>query len=196
MRKIKVRIWVSLLVLATSLLASLLTVVIGGMVESRGRKDVALVLGNKVHESGLPSARLIARLDHAALLYEKGLCDLIIVSGALGVEGHDEALVMRDYLLVKGVVESDVIADSDGWNTWDSALNARKITLEKGMDNPSIVAVSQYHHLLRCRLALRQAGFDDVTSSYARYYEWRDLYSILREVPACVKYLFLEVGND
>ena len=135
------------------------------------------------------TARLAARLDRAAQLYSNEACTYIIVSGATGVEGHDEAVVMKSYLVESGIPAKQIIVDSDGWNTWQSAVNAKRIAEELGMKKPSIVAVSQYFHLPRCRLLLKQAGFQDITSSYARYFELRDVYSTAREIPAYAKYL-------
>ena len=74
-------------------------------------------------------------------------------------------------------------------------MNAKRIAEENGITDPSIVAVSQYYHLARCRLLLKQAGFEDISSSYARYFEWRDLYSTAREVPAYLRYLILPNGS-
>ncbi len=57
-----------------------------------------------------------------------------------------------------------------------------------GQDIENVIAVSQYFHLPRCRLAFAEAGLEDVGASYARYLEWRDIYSIAREVPAVAAY--------
>ena len=173
------------------LILSATFIVVSGLIEDDAPKDIALVLGNKVNEDGTPSDRLAARLDRAAYLYDNDGCSIIIVSGAKGIEGHDEAVVMKNYLVQKGIPNEKVIVDSDGWNTWKSAVNAYRIADGMGLKKPSIVAVSQYFHLPRCRLLLKQAGFEDVASSYARYVEWRDVYSTAREIPAYGRYLIL-----
>jgi len=48
-------------------------------------------------ESGEPSPRLQSRLDKAFDLYSKNYFQQIIVSGGLGKEGFEEALVMTEY---------------------------------------------------------------------------------------------------
>ncbi len=114
---------------------------------------------NTVGPDGQPSPRLAARLDRALELHRQGMCARIIVSGGFGVEGFDEAVIMRNYLVGRGVSEEVVIVDSSGLTTRATA-----------------------------RLALQQAGIEKVGHASARYVEWRDVYSILREVPATAIY--------
>ena len=82
-----------LIVLIILFVLSAAFIVISGLIEDDSPKDIALVLGNKVNEDGTPSARLVARLDRASNLFFNDRCGLIIVSGATGVEGHDEAIL-------------------------------------------------------------------------------------------------------
>ena len=183
-----------ILLLVSPLLALLLaaaTITVAGLVESDQPKDFALVFGNKVERNGSPSPRLAARLDRAAHLYSQGLFGKVIVSGATGAEGHDEAVVMKAYLVEAGVPAANILVDSEGWDSWQSAVNARRIAEQLGEPEASVIAISQYFHLARCRVALRKAGFEDVSSSYARHVEVRDLYSIAREIPGYAKYLLI-----
>jgi vancomycin permeability regulator SanA len=149
--------------------------------------DVGLVLGNTVHPDGKPSARLAARLDRALELFKDGSVPLLIVSGAVGREGHDEATVMRDYLVGKGVPSERIIVDSDGRTTWASALNTHAIMHQRGMTR--LVVITQYFHVPRSKLAARRSGIPTVTGAHARHIEWRDFYSIAREVPGYLRYL-------
>jgi vancomycin permeability regulator SanA len=150
------------------------------------RCDVAVVFGNKVEKNGTPSARLRARLDAAVYLYGQGLCPVILVSGGIGKEGYDEAAVMRDYLLGKGIPAAKIISDNQGDNTMLTARNATAMAKQSGWH--SALAVSQYFHIPRTRMALRRAGFKRVDGYHARYSEWRDIYSIAREVVGFVVY--------
>ena len=43
--------------------------------------------------------------------------------------------------------------------------------------------------LLEVKLALKQAGIDQVYGFSPNYYEWRDVYATFREIPAYYKYL-------
>jgi uncharacterized SAM-binding protein YcdF (DUF218 family) len=66
-----------------------------------------------------------------------------------------------------------------------TARNAKAIVGNR----TSIIVVSQYFHLPRTRLAFSKAGFKHIGAAYPEYYELRDVYSLLREVPAFIYYL-------
>ncbi len=74
--------------------------------------EYAVVLGNQVYPSGKPSERLKARLERAAELFRDGTVKKIIVSGGLGKEGHDEAVVMKQFLQTLGIPPAAIILDS------------------------------------------------------------------------------------
>ncbi|MDB6139786.1 MAG: uncharacterized protein JWO94_2858 [Verrucomicrobiaceae bacterium] len=160
--------------------------VIDGLVDRLGHADAALVLGSKVEPNGRPSVRLQARLDRAVALYHEGRFSWVIVSGGIGKEGPDEAAVMRSYLMEKGVPGDHVLRDSHGDNTFASAQNTRAIAASRHFT--SIMIVSQYFHLPRSRLALRRCGITQVYTAHARLFEWRDIYSSLRETVGYVEY--------
>jgi|GEM_PF-4070836 len=80
-------------------------ITIDGLRDELEKVDVAIVLGNKVEVSGIPSPALKSRLDRALELYREGYLQHIIVSGGVGKEGHDEAYVMKGYLVDGGVPE-------------------------------------------------------------------------------------------
>lgn len=168
-------------------LAGTLALVGDGVRDRPGKADVGLVLGSKVERDGTPSARLRARLDTAVECYRASRFPAVIVSGGFGKEGFDEALVMRDYLVAQGIPAECVIVDSEGTTTYASARTMRRIARERKFK--SICVVSQYFHIPRARLALHRFGFASVSSAYARFFEPRDVYSSLRELPGYVKYL-------
>ena len=53
----------------------------------------------------------------------------------------------------------------------------------------SAVVVTQYFHIARTMLALRQQGITPVTSAHPAFFELRDLYAIPREAVGTVAYL-------
>ncbi|HEX7956024.1 MAG TPA: YdcF family protein, partial [Pyrinomonadaceae bacterium] len=134
-----------------------------------------------------PSARLRARLDQTVALYRRGLFPEVIVSGGVGVEGFDEAEVMKRYLVENGVPEGSVHVDGGGTTTHLTARNASRMMRENGWR--SALVVSQYFHVPRMRLALKRSGVAPVFSAHARYFERRDVYSIAREVVGYAAYL-------
>ena len=172
--------------IAAFLLAST-ALVVQGMRDDIHEADVAVVLGNTVNPDGTPSHRLAARLDRVLELHHRGMFKNVIVSGGLGREGFDEAVVMRDYLTRRGVPLNQIIVDSLGLTTAATAKNAA--TIAKTHHWSRVLVVSQYFHIPRCRLALTQAGVNPVYTAHAHYFELRDLYSIVREVIGYAAYL-------
>jgi vancomycin permeability regulator SanA len=157
-----------------------------GLSDHVARADIALVLGSKVASDGTLSRRLEARLDEALRLRGQGLFDLIVVSGAVGQEGRDEAAAMKGYLVAKGVPADSILTDSAGMNTFASARNLKAILAARRLQ--SVLVISQYFHVPRCRLALARFGIAPIYWSHARHFEWRDLYSIPRELVGIVRY--------
>jgi vancomycin permeability regulator SanA len=164
-----------------------------GLTDDLSRSDVAIVLGSKVEPGGQPSVRLAARLDRAAALFDAGVVPRIIVSGGPGIEGFDEGVVMRDYLVGKSVPADRILVDSLGYNTAATARNSAAIMRANGMKSATVV--TQYFHISRTRLSLRAQGIDPIRSAHAKLLEWRDVYSTLREVVAMVAYLPAFMAN-
>jgi uncharacterized SAM-binding protein YcdF (DUF218 family) len=174
-----------LIALAFTLAATL--IVADGLTDDIQAADVAIVPGNTVEKDGRPSARLGARLDQTVALYRQGLFREVIVSGGVGSEGFDEAEVMKRYLVEKGVPEGNVHVDGGGATSHLTARNASRMMRENGWR--SALVVSQYFHVPRMRLALKRSGVTPVFSAHARYFEPRDVYSIVREVVGYGSYL-------
>lgn len=179
--------WLTALFFLSLLLAAVL-LVSDGLWDNVQKSDVALVLGNKVEINGEPSARLKARLDRALALNKEGDISSVIVSGAPGKEGYDEAKVMAAYLNLNGIPMENIIIDSGGYSTRASAINTAKIMRDKNFK--SILVVSQYFHISRTKLALRNEGITNIYSAHAYIFELRDLYSIPREIVGYCTYFF------
>ncbi len=157
-----------------------------GVTNELAQADVALVMGAKVRPDGTPSGRLKARLDTTLSLYEQGLVEQVIVSGGLGWEGYDEALVMKEYLVDRGVPEGQIIIDSQGYDTYQTAYNASEIMERHGMR--SVIIITQYFHISRTKYALAHFGVSQVYSVNAVYWGLRDLIYLPREVVAYYYY--------
>ena len=80
------------------------------------------------------------------------------------------------------------MVDSEGVNTAATARFTRAYC--DGHNIESVIGVSQGYHLLRVRIALEQAGLDQVAVEATRYFEFRAVYSTLREAVAIPVYLF------
>lgn len=141
--------------------------------------ELGVILGNKVNEDGTLSERLKARLDKGLELYRSGQVRMLFVSGGRGKEGFYEGDEMKKYLVHAGVPDSLVIADNAGNNTEATARNAAAFVTSKNIR--SVTIISQYFHLVRCRLLFRKAGIADCCIASPSYFEWRDIYSMTRE---------------
>lgn len=110
----------------------------------------------------------------------------IITSGGLGKEGHYEAEVMAAYLQENGIPKNRILIDNEGNNTHLSAVNCKNL-LE---DEQEIMIFSQYHHILRCKLAFKQCGFTQVYGYAPSYFETKDFVAMVREFTAYYSYWF------
>ena len=118
--------------------------------------DVIIVLGAQVKEDGTPSVALERRLTAALESYEQNR-QTIIVCGARGTnEPRAEGDVMREWLLARGVQESDVVAETGSFNTQENLRNAKAIMDERGLSQ-ALVVTSDYH-VARALMLCRQEG--------------------------------------
>lgn len=163
---------------------------IDGLTDERMHADAAVILGSKVHEDGTPSARLVARCEAGRVLHAEGRVRTLIVSGGLGREGHQEAEVMRDWLVAAGVPPEDILVDRDGVDTGATARNTVHMMREHELR--SVIVVTQFFHVSRTKLAFRRHGVKEVGGAHARYFEARDAYSLAREFIGYYAYLLRE----
>ena len=132
-----------------------------GKTDYRRPADVVVVFGAQVHESGLASTSLRDRMDTAVRLYKDGVVKHVIVSGGVGDSGYNEALVMRDMAVAAGVPERAVVIDSNGVSTNATVADTVPFFGKDGWRR--ILAVSQYYHLPRIKLAYQRAGWNVLT---------------------------------
>lgn len=163
-------------------------IVIDGLMDEDTTADVAVILGTTVNEDGSLSPRLKARLDKGYELYRTGKVNKLMVSGGTGKEGQPEGLVMAAYLEILGVGRQDIIVDDEGNNTYLTALHYKEAAAQQGFQ--SVIVVSQYFHITRCKMVFRKLGITNVTGAHAEYFELRDIYSTAREFVGFYAYLW------
>ncbi len=132
-----------------------------GSTDYRRDADVAVVLGAQVRSDGSLSLALSDRLNTAAELFREGRVRFVLVSGATGVEGINEATAMRGYLIEAGLPADRLLVDPAGVNTLATARNARRLMAEHRLK--SALIVSHYFHLARCKLLFEEQGVAAVT---------------------------------
>lgn len=127
--------------------------------------DAICVFGAAEYD-GHPSPVYRARLDHALVLYRRGLAPLIITLGGNGGDQYNEGGVGREYLMGMGVPESAIIAETQSRNTEESAR--RIAVIARANDLHRLVIVSDGTHLFRIHAICAADGLDVLTSPRSR----------------------------
>jgi uncharacterized SAM-binding protein YcdF (DUF218 family) len=130
-------------------------------VDEAAPADAIGVLGAAEYD-GRPSPVFRARLDHALVLYRRGIAPLIITLGGDGGDQYTEGAVGREYLEAMGVPESAIIAETESRNTADSARRIAVIARANGLRR--LVVVSDGTHLFRIHAICSAEGLDVLTS--------------------------------
>lgn len=128
--------------------------------------DAAIVLtGVAVHKSLGPSDRThyylgADRVIHTAQLYKLGLIKRVIISGGVGrvlEEGEPEALQLKKSLIVMGVPDSVLYTDPSSDNTYENAVESKKLTALLGIDVKNCLLVTSAFHMRRALACFRKA---------------------------------------
>ena len=125
--------------------------------------DTIIVLGAAQY-GGEPSPIFRGRLDHAALLYEQGFSERVLVLGA-GQPGDQftEAEAGASYLLASGLPQEAVALSPTGSSTFESLSAAADVMQEQGWN--SAFLVSDPWHNLRIQRMARDLGIDGYVSA-------------------------------
>ena len=116
-------------------------------------------------------------------LYKDHLVKRILVSGGVGDSGFNEAIVMRAVAVKAGVPARDVVVDSNGVST--NATVADTVPFFGADGWTRILAVSQFYHLPRIKLAYQRAGWNVFTVPAGTSTPIPQTpYSVVREIPA------------
>ncbi len=121
----------------------------------------AIVVFGAAEYSGHPSPVLRARLDHAYDLFQKRIAPVVITTGGAAADpSFSEGGVGRDYLERRGIPERDLIAETQGSDTAQSAVRVAVIMNANGLH--SCVAVSDAYHVFRIKKLLEHEGIGPV----------------------------------
>ena len=130
-----------------------------------------------------------ARLDHAYDLFRRGVAPVIITTGGSGYDpDYSEGGVGHDYLMHRGVPEHNLIAETQGSDTAQSAKRVTVIMRANGMH--SCVAVSDGYHVFRVKALLEHEGIQVYVAprpGSLPHTRWQRTLGVLRE---SISYLF------
>jgi uncharacterized SAM-binding protein YcdF (DUF218 family) len=147
------------------------------------RPAACIVVFGAAEYSGHPSPVLRARLDHAHMLFRRGLAPIVITTGGYGGDPHfSEGGVGRAYLMSRGVPEESIIAETQADNTDESVDRVAAIMNANGMH--SCIAVSDGYHIFRIKKMLQRQGITVYGSPREQLRpksRWRETLLVLRE---------------
>lgn len=132
---------------------------------------------------GKPSPVYRARLDHALVLYRRGIAPLIVTLGGPGGDAYTEGAVGEEYLMSMGVPEGAIIAETESRNTEESARRIAVIAAANGLRR--LVIVSDGTHLFRIHEICAAEGLNVLTSprpQVAAQSGWQQFQRISHEV--------------
>lgn len=152
--------------------------------------DAVIVLGCQVKADGTPSVQLEYRLNAALETYQENPRP-IVVCGAQGAdEPAPEGVVMRDWLVARGVPEEDVLAETESRDTMQNLRNAASLLPE---GTRTVTLVTSDYHLPRAIQISRDLGLQaDGVGSPCKAEYWLKNHS--REVLAWGKYILYRIG--
>jgi uncharacterized SAM-binding protein YcdF (DUF218 family) len=182
-----------LLALVTFLVVTGVRVVHEGSLQEVHTADAIVVFGAAEY-AGRPSPVLKARLDHALDLFQKGIAPVVITTGGAAADpSYSEGGVGQDYLMHRGIPERNLIAETQGSDTAQSAVRVAVIMRANGLH--SCVAVSDAYHVFRIKRLLEHEGIGPVyvapRPDSRPHSVWQRGYAVLRE--AC-SYLVWKLG--
>ena len=152
-------------------------------------REVGLLLGtNPKGRRGGINLFYNHRIDAAVALYEAGKVDRFIISGAKTGPDYDEPQAMREALVARGVPDSILVLDGEGFHTIESIVRAKEVF---GVD--SLTIVSQEFHNRRSLYMAKRSGLDAIAYNAAdtTILRWR-IIMFMRERASRVKAVLLD----
>ena len=151
-------------------------------------REVGLLLGTspKGRRGGVNSF-YYHRIDAAVALYEAGKVDRFIISGAKKGPDYDEPQAMREALVDRGVPDSILVLDGEGFHTIESIVRAKEVF---GVDTLTII--SQEFHNRRSLYMAKRNDMDAIAYNAANstILRWR-IIMFLRERTSRIKAVLL-----
>lgn len=153
----------------------------------------AIVVFGAAEYAGRPSPVYRARLDHAFELFRKNLAPVVITTGGAAQDpDFSEGGVGRDYLSRRGIPEQNLIAETQGSDTAQSAIRVANIMRANKMR--TCIAVSDAYHVFRIRALLEYQGVQAEVAPRPESLpksKWQRFVAVMREA---MSYLMWQVG--
>lgn len=120
------------------------------------RADAAIVLGAEVWGEE-PSPVFLERINHAINLYKSDRVNKIIFTGGQG-EGHEfaEASVAKQYAILQGVAELDILTETQSRTTYQNLYYAKRVAQKHQVSQ--FLIISDPLHMRRAILMAKDLG--------------------------------------
>jgi uncharacterized SAM-binding protein YcdF (DUF218 family) len=184
--------------LALAALAAFLTLTAIGIVREGSLQELhhadAIVVFGAAEYAGRPSPVLRARLDQAFYLFRAGIAPVVITTGGAASDpSFSEGGVGSNYLKRRGIPERNLIAETQGSDTAQSAVRVAVIMRANGLH--SCVAVSDAYHVFRIKRLLEHEGIGPVyvapRPDSKPHSIWLRAFAVMREASS---YLLWKLG--
>ena len=120
------------------------------------KKDVLIVLGSLNSPSGELSTISISRLNYCVKIYQPG--NLVLCTGGWGdhfnTSKNSHASYAKQYLIEKGVLESDFLDFALSGHTVDDAVKIKPIV--EALENIKLTIITSDYHLNRVKLIFNE----------------------------------------
>lgn len=137
----------------------------GKKIEDVGHYDVAVVLGGMAEYDNtldrLSMRRGSDRIWQTINLYHLGKVDKILIAGANGDlvdKGLNEGVQFRKILIENGIPAEDILVDSISKNTYQNAVESKKI-IDAHPELSTVLLVTSALHMPRAEACFDKAGF-------------------------------------
>ena len=102
------------------------------------------------------------RLMQAIELYREGYCDKIFITGGSGEifnQQHKESEILKDFLILLGIPETDILIEKESKNTYENAVESAKI-LRPTENEVSYLLITSAYHTRRAAGCFAKQGFE------------------------------------
>jgi uncharacterized SAM-binding protein YcdF (DUF218 family) len=119
------------------------------------------------------------RVTHTVQLYKAGLLEKILISGGSGrLTGDEEpeADKFKKAMMMMGVPEAHIIIENETRNTYESAVQVKRMLSGSGYEGPDCLLITSAFHMRRSLACYRKAGLQPDLFSTDFYSHPREFY--------------------
>jgi uncharacterized SAM-binding protein YcdF (DUF218 family) len=102
------------------------------------------------------------RLLQTIELYKEGIVDKFYITGGSGEifnQKHKESEILKGYLIVLGIPESDILIETLSKNTYENAIESKN-TLNSEVKEKTFLLVTSAYHMRRAAGCFKKQGFE------------------------------------